>query len=159
LLGALDQGRTVVVGALAPEDTLAIEMLSRVCPLLRLLPGIGSWNGCYHWIPDAPLFQSLPAGNMAGEEWVDVLPHYVLAGMGGQILAGSFTTTTQRTEEKHVLWFSDAEIVRAGKGKIIFCQLRIFNQNPDQPMAMQLAYNLLRMTVENCEETCVNPYR
>jgi len=55
------------------------------------------------------------------------------------------------TEEKHVLWHSDIESIRAGKGKIIFCQYRLFNQKPGHPVAIQLASNLLQMVVENNE--------
>jgi len=116
---------------------------------IRLSPGIGSWIGCYHWIPGSRLFKGLPVGGIAGEAHVDVLPHYVLDEMGGKVLSGSFRTTWNRDQQKDVLWYSDVESIAISTGRIIFCQQLILNQNPDHPVALQLTNNLLQMVVEN----------
>lgn len=149
VVNAVQQGRTVIVGALTTDDQLATEMLSRLGVNIRLSPGIGSWIGCYHWLPSSKLFKGLPAGGIAGEVYVDVLPHYVLDEMGGEVLSGSFRTTWNRDQQKHVLWYSNVESIAISTGRIIFCQQRIFNQNPDHPIALQLTNNLLQMVVEN----------
>ncbi len=151
VLDAVQRGSTAIIGSLTPEDHLVTELLSRLGVSAKLFPGIGSWNGCYHWIPGNRLFKGLPAECIAGEEYIDVLPHYVLGEMGGEVLSGSFTTTSKRGPEKHVLWHSDIESINTGKGKIIFCQYRFFNQKPGHPVAMQLANNLLQMVIENNE--------
>lgn len=150
VLDAVRRGCTAIIGPLTPEDHRATELLSRLGASIKLFPGIGSWNGCYHWIPGSRLFKGLPAGCIAGEEYIDVLPHYVLGEMGGEVYSGSFTTTNRR-QEKHVLWYNDIESINTGKGKIIFCQYRLFNQKPGHPVAMQLANNLLQMVIENYE--------
>jgi hypothetical protein len=141
-------GGTAILGPLAPQDNLAADMLSGVGIKIKLSPGIGSWNGIYHWIPASHLFAGLPSGCLAGEEYVDVLPQYVLDEMEGETLAGSFTTTTSRRQEKHVLWYSDIASIQAGNGKIVFCQYRLFNQPPGHPVTMQLTSNLLDMFIE-----------
>lgn len=151
VLDAVRRGCTAIIGPLTPEDHLATELLSRLGVSIKLFPGIGSWNGFYHWIPGSRLFKGLPAGCIAGEEYIDVLPHYVLGEMGGEVYSGSFTTTTNIRQEKHVLWHNDIESINTGKGKIIFCQYRLFNQKPGHPVAMQLANNLLQMVIENYE--------
>jgi hypothetical protein len=43
-----------------------------------------------------------------------------------------------------MLWYSDIEAIRFGKGLILFCQYRIFECLDRDPLAARLAYNLLQ---------------
>jgi hypothetical protein len=100
--------------------------------------------GCFHWIPDSDLFAGLPAGGLGGEAYVDVLPWYVMSELGGDVLAGSIRNTQTRREPAAMLWYSDIEAVRLGKGVILFCQYRIFEKAGANPLAARLLHNLIQ---------------
>ena len=137
---------TALVGPLHRRDELALNrLISRGLPL-DLHMGIGSWMGCYHWIPKSDLFAGLPAGGLAGPAYVDVWPRWVLSEMGGEVLAGSFRNSQTRLEAPRALWYSDIEAVPLGAGEIIFCQYRVFEQATDNPLAARMALNLLRFS-------------
>jgi hypothetical protein len=104
--------------------------------------GIGSWMGCYHWIPAEPLFSGLPAGGLAGEDYTTVLPHHVLTEQGGDVLAGSLRNTNSRFQSPAMLWYSDVEAVPHGRGMLVYCQYRIFSPG-DNPLAARLLANLI----------------
>jgi hypothetical protein len=74
-----------------------------------------------------------------------VLPWYVLSEMDGDILAGSLRNTQTRREPPAMLWYSDVEAVRLGKGGLIFCQYRAFEPAAESPLAARLVYNLIRL--------------
>jgi hypothetical protein len=112
---------------------------------LQLHLGIGSWMGCFHWMPESDLFDGLPTGGLAGEAYVDVLPWYAMSEMGGDVLAGSVRNTQTRREPPAMLWYSDVEAVRLGAGTLFFCQYRIFEQAETNPLAARLVYNLIRL--------------
>jgi len=63
--------------------------------------------------------------------------------MGGEVLAGSLRNTQSRQEAPGMLWYSDIEAVRCGRGAILFCQYRVFENQEKNPLAARLAYNLL----------------
>ena len=143
LLSDVRSGQRVVVGPLHKRDAVAMEALTRHGLNLRLHYGIGNWMGCYHWIPSADLFAGLPAGGLAGEEYADVLPWYVMSELGGDILAGSLRNTQTRQEPPAILWYSDIEAIRFGQGVLVFCQYRIFDQAGANPLAARLVCNLI----------------
>jgi hypothetical protein len=82
---------------------------------------------------------------------VDVLPWYGLVEQGGEVLAGSLRNTQTRQEAPRILWYSDIEAVRLGRGELIFCQYRLFEHAHEQPLAARLAANLLRMAAARAE--------
>jgi hypothetical protein len=67
----------------------------------------------------------------------------VFPELGGEVLAGSLRNTQSRLEAPSMLWFSDVEAVRLGKGTLIFCQYRIFDHLREHPLAARMAANLL----------------
>lgn len=144
LLDAVEAGRTAIVGPLHKRNELAVRALAGRGVNLALHMGIGSWLGCYHWLPASELFAGLPAGGLAGEAYVDVLPWYVMTEQGGEVFAGSLTNTQSRQEAPAILWYSDIEAVRLGKGALFFCQYRTFEHMADNPVAGRLAHNLIR---------------
>jgi len=143
LLKAVETGSAAVVGALRPENEIALRALSGHGRSIKLHPGIGSWMGCYHWAPQSDLFSGLPAGGFVKTPFSRVMPKYVLSEMGGEVLAGSLRNTQSRLEAPGMLWYSDIEAVRWGKGLILFCQYRAFENLETDPVAARLAYNLL----------------
>ena len=143
LCGAVEAGGVAIVGALRPDHSAAISTFSRHGLNLKLHLGIGSWMGCYHWMPQSSLFMGLPAGGLAKQPYTSVIPKYVLSEMGGEILAGSLRNTQSRLEAPRMLWYSDIEAVRLGKGTILFCQYRVFETINSDPLAGRLVFNLL----------------
>ena len=109
--------------------------------------GIGNWMGCFHWVPDSELFAGLPAGGLAGEVYADVLPWYVMSELGGEVLAGSVRNTQTRREPPAMLWYSDVETIRLGKGALFFCQYRVFEQAGANPLAARLVSNLIQLAL------------
>jgi hypothetical protein len=144
LFEAAETGGSVVIGALRPEDTMAIKAFARRGLKLALDMGIGSWMGCYHWIPDTELFAGLPNGGLALEPYAEFLPKYVFSELGGEIHAGSLRNTQSRREAPAMLWYSDIETIRFGKGAITLCQYRVFENLDQNPLAGRLAMNLLQ---------------
>jgi beta-galactosidase len=145
LLAAADAGGVGVIGPLRPEDELARSMLAERGVNVDLHFGIGNWMGCYHWIPAEEMFEGLPAGGLAGEPYADVLPHYVMSEMGGRVFAGSFNNTQTRREPSAMIWYSDVEAISFGRGKLLFCQYRLFDRAGSSPLAEKLLGNLLRL--------------
>jgi hypothetical protein len=105
--------------------------------------GIGSWMGCYHWAPQSDLFSGLPAGGLVKKPYAGVIPKYVLSEMGGEVLAGSLRNTQSRLEAPSMIWYSDIEAVRFGKGAVVFCQYRVFEYLAEDQVAARMANNLL----------------
>jgi len=145
LLAAVEAGETAIVGPLHKRDDLALRQLGKRGLNLQMHLSIGNWMGCYHWIPDSPLFAGLPSGGLAGAAYVDVLPWYGLLEQGGEVLAGSLRNTQTRQEAPRILWYSDVEAVRLGAGELIFCQYRLFENAHTQPLAARMVANLLRL--------------
>lgn len=146
ILKLASSGYSVVIGALSPENKIACLALSRVGTPIELHPGYGSWMGCHHWLPETELTEGLStSGGLASELFADILPRYVLAELGGTVFAGSIRCSEKREFPKEILWRSDIEQVSFGKGKLVFCQYRLFEQAYAHPVASRLAYNLLRL--------------
>lgn len=143
LLTVVEAGGTAVIGALRPEYQVALHALTMGGLEVKLHPGIGSWMGCYHWIPNSDLFSGLPAGCLAKKPYSSVIPKYVLSELGGEIHAGSLRNTQSRQDAPSMLWYSDIELISYGKGSILFCQYRVFDHIDENPLASRLAYNLL----------------
>ncbi len=143
LCNAVEAGGTAVVGALRPDHSAALSAFARHGINLKLHLGIGSWMGCYHWVPQSSLFTGLPAGGLAKKPYTNVIPKYVLSELGGETLAGSLRNTQSRLEAPRMLWYSDIEAVRLGKGTVVFCQYRVFEPIDSDPLAGRLAFNLL----------------
>ena len=148
LFQAIGSGGVCIVGALRPEDKQAIQAFNKCGMNLKLHLGIGSWIGCYHWVPDSPIFVGLPNGGLAMKPYVEVLPKYVLSELGGDVQAGSLRNTETRVEAPAMLWYSDIEALQLGKGTILFCQYRAFEKIDANPVASRLAYNLLRSAAQ-----------
>jgi beta-galactosidase len=144
LLAQVEAGWTAIVGPMTYRDELALRVLADRAIDIQLHLGIGNWMGCFHWIPDSDLFAGLPAGGLGGEAYVDVLPWYVMSELGGDVLAGSIRNTQTRREPAAMLWYSDIEAVRLGKGVILFCQYRIFEKAGANPLAARLLHNLIQ---------------
>jgi hypothetical protein len=143
-ISEVKQGKTGIVGNLTPGDELAREAFLSVGIDTQLQMGIGSWLGCYHWTVHSPLFEGLPSGGLAGEVYAEVIPHYVLPEHGGNVLAGTLTNTQTRVAAPAMLWYSDIEIVQLGAGRLIFCQYRIFDENLEDAVGLQLRRNLIK---------------
>lgn len=146
LLDVAEAGGVGVIGPLRPEDELAHATLAERGVTVDLHFGIGNWMGCYHWIPAADLFEGLPAGGLAGEWYADVLPHYVMSELGGQVFGGSFRNTQTRREAPAMIWYSDVEAIPFGRGTLVFCQYRLFERVGGNPLAGKLLGNLLRLS-------------
>ncbi len=146
LLQSAEAGETLVIAALQPEDSTAIQALARHGIQVRLHFGIGSWMGCYHWAPTSEVFSGLPSGGVLMAPYAEILPKYVLTELGGETLAGSLRNTQSRLEPPAMLWYSDIEKVPMGKGILLFCQYRAFGAVDQDPAAARLAYNLLKYT-------------
>jgi beta-galactosidase len=144
LLAAAEAGGVGVIGPLRPEDELARSILVERGLNVELHFGIGNWMGCYHWIPVEEMFEGVPAGGLAGEPYVDVLPHYVMTELGGCVFAGSFRNTQTRREDPAMIWYSDIEAIPFGRGHLLFCQYRLFDLAGRNPLAGRLLGNLLR---------------
>ena len=143
VLAEVSGGRSAVIGPLRPSDGAALDLLASQGITMRLHFGIGNWLGCYHWIPDSPLFSGLPGGGLAGEAYVNVRPRYVMSELGGEVLAGSFSNTQTRLEAPAILWYSDIERITLGKGCLVFCQYMIFDTPWADPLSGQLLANLI----------------
>jgi hypothetical protein len=140
---AVETGSVAVVAALRPDNRPALDVLARHGLPLKLFFGIGSWMGCYHWVPRSDLFAGMPAGGLAKQPYTGILPKYGFSELGGEVLAGSLRNTQSRLEPPAMVWYSDVEAVRLGQGTVIFCQYRIFNQMGEHPLADRMGYNLL----------------
>ena len=151
LFAAVASGEGAVIGAFYPEDIEAIREFNRRGIKLELQPGIGSWMGCSHWIPDSDLFSGLPAGGLAKKPYAEFIPKYVFSEMGGEVLAGSLRNTQSRQEAPSMLWYSDIEAVRLGKGLILLCQYRIFGCLDRDPLAARLAYNAFQFVNQSLQ--------
>jgi hypothetical protein len=149
LFAAARSGGVVVCGALRPGDELAIQALSQAGINVKVHMGIGSWMGCYHWIPDSDLFAGLPSGGLALKPYAEIVPKYILSEMGGEVQAGSLRNTQSRQDgHPSMLWFSDIETLPFGEGAIVFCQYRVFENIDRDPLAKRLAYNFLCYAAE-----------
>jgi hypothetical protein len=151
LLASVEAGETAILGALKPEDQAAIAVFARHGIQIQLHFGIGSWMGCYHWIPESALFSGLPSGCLAMAPYTDTLPKYVLTELGGEVQAGSLRNTQSRIEVPSMLWYSDIEVLRLGKGKLLFCQYRVFEALDRDPVADRLAWNVLHFASKLAE--------
>jgi hypothetical protein len=145
LLAAVQSGTVAVIGPLHQRDAVARHALAERGLTIQLHYGIGNWMGCYHWVPQADLFDGLPAGGLAGEAYVDALPWYVMSELGGDVYAGSLRNTQTRQAPPAMLWYSDVESIHYGRGLLFFCQYRIFERLDSNPLAARLAYNLIRL--------------
>jgi hypothetical protein len=145
LLDQVEAGWTAIIGPMTYRDDLALRVLNDRGIDIQLHLGIGNWMGCFHWVPDSDLFAGLPAGGLAGEAYVDVLPWYVMSELGGEVLAGSIRNTQTRREPAAMLWYSDIEVVRLGQGVAFFCQYRIFEKMGANPLAARLLRNLIQL--------------
>lgn len=152
LFDGVEMGRVAVVGPLHKRDGLALRALKKRGLDVRLDYGIGNWMGCYHWIPESDLFAGLPSGGLGGEVYADVLPWYCMSELGGDVLAGSLRNTQTRREPPAMLWYSDVEAVRLGKGTLILCQYRLFGPAGSNPLAARLVHNLVRLA-----QACQHP--
>ncbi|MEP7356846.1 MAG: glycoside hydrolase family 2 TIM barrel-domain containing protein, partial [Anaerolineales bacterium] len=149
LLDTVAAGGTAIIGPLYNRDSVAKTRLTAAGLPIELNMAIGSWMGCYHWVPVSDLFAGLPAGGLAGHDYADVLPRWALGEMGGEVLAGSFQNSQTRREAPRALWYSDIEAVAHGAGEIIFCQYRVFdNSAGGSPLAQRLALNLLELAAK-----------
>jgi hypothetical protein len=151
LFKAVESGGVAVIGTLRPEDQQAMREFHRRGLAVELHPGVGSWMGCYHWIPESDLFTGLPAGGFAKRPYAEILPKYVLAELGGKTLAGSLRNTEFRHAERKMLWYSDIETIPYGKGLLLLCQYRVFERLDRDPLAGRLAYNILRYMAQALE--------
>jgi hypothetical protein len=146
ILKLAGNGYSVIIGSLRPENKIACEALSRGGIPIELHPGYGSWMGCHHWLPGTELIEGLPTnGGLAGECFVDILPRYGLAELGGTVLAGSIRCSQRPEKPREILWHSDIENLPFGKGRLVFCQYRLFEQAHAHPVASRMVYNLLRL--------------
>ena len=145
LLDSAGQGGTVVIGPLHRKDERALEALLSKGIDIQLDTGIGSWVGCYHWIPASPLFAGLPNAGFAGEAYIDLLPLYVMKEMGGEVLAGSIRSKHIVEGATEILWYSDIEVIPFGRGKLVFCQYRCFDRLGKHAIARRLFANLVRL--------------
>jgi hypothetical protein len=145
VLEEVSGGCSAVIGPLRPQDEVALGLLASHGITIRLHFGIGSWMGCYHWIPNSSLFFGLPSGGLAGEAYVNVRPRYVMSELGGEVLAGSFSNSQTRLEAPAMLWYSDIERITLGKGALVFCQYLIFDASLADPLANRLLANLISM--------------
>lgn len=145
ILDEVSGGRSAVIGPLSPRDEATLNILASHGVTMQLHLGIGNWMGCYHWVPASPLFSGLPSGGLAGEAYVNVCPRYVMSGLGGEVLAGSFNNSQTRLESPAILWYSDIERIRLGKGFLVFCQYLIFDAALADPLAGRLLANLMSM--------------
>ncbi|MBI4786419.1 MAG: beta galactosidase jelly roll domain-containing protein [Chloroflexi bacterium] len=140
----VETGGAAIVGPLHKRDEIALRALASHGLDIKLNLAIGSWMGCNHWQHKSPLFEGLPCGGLAGEPYVDVLPWYGLSELGGEVLAGSLRNTQTRLEAPAIVWYSDIERVRVGKGSVVFCQYRVFDKMKINPLAARLVRNLVR---------------
>jgi hypothetical protein len=85
---------------------------------------------------------------LGGEFYADVLPRYVFSELGGEVLAGSFKGTEPTAHDPRFHWFSDVELVKRGRGRLIFCQYRLFAEPSRDPLADRMRLNLLRLAAE-----------
>jgi beta-galactosidase len=146
ILRLVNSGNSALIGALSPENTIACQALSQTGMPIELHPGYGSWMGCHHWLPLSGLTEDLPtSGGLASEAFADILPRYVLAELGGAVLAGSIRCVQDRDAPKEIRWRSDIEQVSFGRGRLLFCQYRTFEQGFSHPLASTLAYNLIKL--------------
>src|SRR6185295_8614603 len=152
VLEEVSGGRSAVIGPLRPQDEAALDLLASHGISIRLHFGIGNWMGCYHWIPDGPLFSELPGGGRAGEAYVNVRPQYVMSELGGDVLAGSFNNSQTRLDAPTILWYSDIEKITVGKGRLVFCQYLIFDTPLADPLADWLLANLMSMLQASLKE-------
>ena len=143
ILGDVYDGVVAVIGPLTPRDNTALRVLRRHGLDVQLHLGIGNWMGCFHWIAASELFAGLPAGGVAGEPYAHVLPWYMMSELGGEVLAGSVRNTQTRREIPAMIWTSDIEAVRYGRGTLIFCQFRLFDKLSRCPLTGRLVSNLL----------------
>ena len=145
LLSAVAAGSVAIIGPLAAGGSDGHCRLAGRGVHLQVHMGIGSWMGCYHWMLPSPLFAGLPATGLAGEPYTGVIPRYVLSEQGGEVLAGSLYNTNSRFQPPAMLWFSDVEAVPHGKGMLLFCQYRVFEQEASDPLAARLLANLVQV--------------
>jgi beta-galactosidase len=143
MLDSVVHGETAVIGPLHRADRRSLEILLSKGIDIRLEVGIGSWIGCYHWIPNSPLFEGLPNKGFAGEAYIDLLPHYIMRENGGEILAGSLRSKYIVDGATEILWYSDIEAIPFGQGKLVFCQYRCFDKLRKHPIARRLFANLV----------------
>jgi hypothetical protein len=140
----VEEGGTGLVGAMRPADDVAVRAFANRGFDVQFRKGLGNWLPCYHWIRDTPVFAGLPVNGLAGEVYAEVLPRYVLHELGGEVLAGTIRSTQTRREDPKMLWSSDVEILDYGRGKLIFCQYRVFDPECDDPVGLRLRDNLLQ---------------
>ena len=145
LLEAVEGGGVAMIGPLHPMDERALHAFHQRGIDLHLELGIGSWIGCYHWIPACPPFEGLPNGGFAREAYIDLQPHYSMREIGGEIMAGAIRSKYTVDGPSEFLWYSDIESIPFGRGKLIFCQYRLFDNLASHPIARRLFDNLIRL--------------
>lgn len=153
LLDAVADGGVGIVGPLHQDDALALRLLAERDLPVKLSYGIGNWMGCYHWLRTAKLLpeardMGLLGGGLAGGPYVDLLPWYVMDELGGELLAGSVRNTQTRFFDPAMIWYSDIEAVRLGRGTLVFCQYRLFERAATNPLAGRLFAEVMRLAGE-----------
>ncbi len=144
LLESTEKGSTTILGELLPNNQVAFDLLAERGIPVKVSKSMGSWIGCNHWISDSAPFTGLPSPGIAAEGYRTVVPRYSLGEMGGKILAGAFWNSQSMSGPSVIEWYSDLEIVPLGRGRVVFCQYRIFDRYAFDPVAGRLVYNLLR---------------
>ena len=67
---------------------------------------------------------------------------------GVEVLAGLIQGHRADGARSQFHWFSDIEVVERGRGRLIFCQYRLFTAPGRDPLADRMRRNLLRLAAE-----------
>jgi hypothetical protein len=136
-------GGTLSVGPLSPSDRMVIDIFNEFGIELRLKFGIGNWMGCHHWLPPELINETLFTNPIADEKFIGITPRYSFLENNGNVIAGSFQNGKSHREPIGMVWYSDIEKVSLGKGSVVFCQYRIFNQLKSHPLASRILDGIL----------------
>jgi hypothetical protein len=142
-LAMVEEGKTLILGSLAPANQEIIDLFREKGIDLRYKFAIGNWMGCHHWFPQGLVNEPLVTNPVADEKFLGITPRYAMLENGGEVFAGSFQNARSSKEPVGMLWYSDIEKVTLGRGAVVFCQYDIFRTIKEHPFSARMLDGIL----------------
>jgi len=145
-------GGHMIMGPLSPQHDWALASFARHGQKISIEGTIGSWMGYYHYIKLCPIFSGLPANGLAGQPYAEIIPIYSLNELSDRVWAGAFRNHKRlRSEPFGFFWYADIQEVPMGRGRILFCQYRIWDRIGIDPIADRLFANMITLDDRHIE--------
>ncbi len=95
----------------------------------------------FHYVKPHPLFLNLPNRCVIKQEYKNIIPTKIFLEKGDEDICGCLLFPKEN--DKEPFWGSDILVNRYGVGKLVFVNLRILENIPEDPVATHLLINMV----------------